>query len=106
MNHNEDKRTKQIRFEFVDYNPIFNFCNYYSIVKYLFTNIKITMTLFGLFFAYNLGILFIAFINKYKRTLILTLILTILSAATFFTLLYVLDLIEKYLVNKSMNHII
>ena len=63
------------------------------------------MTLFGLFFAYNLGILFIAFINKYKRTLILTLILTILSA-TFFTLLYVLDLIEKYLVNKSMNHII
>lgn len=64
------------------------------------------MTLFGLFFAYNLGILFIAFINKYKRTLILTLILTILSAATFFTLLYVLDLIEKYLVNKSMNHII
>ena len=42
------------------------------------------MALFGLFFGYNLGILFIAFINKYKRTLILTLILTILSAATFF----------------------
>jgi len=50
------------------------------------------MALFGLFFGYNLGILFIAFINKYKRTLILTLILTILSAATFFTLLYVFGL--------------
>ena len=85
MNHNEDKRTKQIRFEFKWITiPYLIFCNYYSIVKYLFTNIKITMTLFGLFFAYNLGILFIAFINKYKRTLILTLILTILSAATFF----------------------
>ena len=50
------------------------------------------MTLFDCSFAYNLGILFIAFINKYKRTLILTLILTILSAATFFTLLYVFGL--------------
>ena len=62
------------------------------LLNIFFTNIKITMTLFGLFFGYNLGILFIAFINKYKRTLILTLILTILSAATFFTLLYVFGL--------------
>jgi hypothetical protein len=26
------------------------------------------MSLFGLFFAYNLGILFIAFINRFKRS--------------------------------------
>ena len=50
------------------------------------------MSLFGLFFAYNLGILFIAFINRFKRTLILSLILTVLSGATFFTLLYVFGL--------------
>ena len=47
------------------------------------------MALFGIFFAYNLGMLFIAFIRHFKRTLILTLILTILSGAAFFTLLYV-----------------
>ncbi|MDQ7157578.1 hypothetical protein RCF69_07650, partial [Staphylococcus warneri] len=36
-----------------------------------------------------LGLLFIAFIRHFKRTLILTLVLTILSGAAFFTLLYV-----------------
>ena len=41
------------------------------------------MVLFGLFFAYNLGMLFIAFIRHFKRTLILTLILTILSGIAF-----------------------
>ena len=93
MNHNEDKRTKQIRFEFKWITiPYLIFAIIILLLNIFFTNIKITMTIFGLFFAYNLGILFIAFINKYKRTLILTLILTILSAATFFTLLYVFGL--------------
>lgn len=50
------------------------------------------MALFGLFFAYNLGLLFIAFIRHFKRTLILTLVLTVLSGAAFFTLLYVFGL--------------
>ncbi|MCI2773692.1 hypothetical protein E2556_06790 [Staphylococcus croceilyticus] len=91
--NNEDKRTKQIRFEFKWITiPYVIFAVIVLLLNIFYTNIKVTMALFGLFFAYNLGMLFIAFINKYKRTLILTLILTILSAATFFILLYVFGL--------------
>ena len=35
-------------------------------------------------FAYNLGLLFVAFVRHFKRTLILTAILTLLSGAAFF----------------------
>ena len=88
--NNEDKRAKQIRFEFRWITiPYTIFAIIVLLFNIFYTNIKVTMVLFGLFFAYNLGILFIAFI---KRTLILSLILTILSAATFFTLLYVFGL--------------
>ncbi|PNZ28468.1 membrane protein [Staphylococcus petrasii] len=91
--NNEDKRTKQIRFEFKWITiPYVIFAVIVLLLNIFYTNIKVTMALFGLFFAYNLGMLFIAFIIKYKRTLILTLILTILSAATFFILLYVFGL--------------
>ncbi|BGE83148.1 hypothetical protein [Staphylococcus petrasii] len=91
--NNEDKRTKQIRFEFKWITiPYVIFAVIVLLLNIFYTNIKVTMALFGLFFAYNLGMLFIAFINKYKRTLILTLILTILSATTFFILLYVFGL--------------
>ncbi|UDI78910.1 hypothetical protein HYI43_10215 [Staphylococcus taiwanensis] len=91
--NNEDKRTKQIRFEFKCITiPYMVFAVIVLLLNIFYSNIKVTMTLFGLFFAYNLGILFIAFINRYKRTLILTLILTILSAAIFFILLYVFGL--------------
>ncbi|MCJ1656954.1 hypothetical protein MT340_010505 [Staphylococcus sp. NRL 16/872] len=91
--NNEDKRTKQIRFEFKWITiPYVVFAIIILLLNIFYTNIKVTMALFGLFFAYNLGMLFIAFINKFKRTLILTLILTILSAAVFFTLLYVFGL--------------
>lgn len=91
--NNEDKRTKQIRFEFKWITiPYVIFAIIVLLLNIFYTNIKVTMALFGLFFAYNLGMLFIAFINKFKRTLILTLILTILSAATFFILLYMFGL--------------
>lgn len=91
--NNEDKRTKQIRFEFrCITTPYTVFAIIVLLFNIFYTNIKVTMALFGLFFAYNLGILFIAFINRFKRTLILSLILTVLSAATFFTLLYVFGL--------------
>lgn len=91
--NNEDKRTKQIRFEFRCITiPYIVFAIIVLLFNIFYTNIKVTMALFGLFFAYNLGILFIAFINRFKRTLILSLILTVLSAATFFTLLYVFGL--------------
>ena len=91
--NNEDKRMKQIRFEFRCITiPYTVFAIIVLLFNIFYTNIKVTMALFGLFFAYNLGILFIAFINRFKRTLILSLILTVLSAATFFTLLYVFGL--------------
>ena len=91
--NNKDKRTKQIRFEFRCITiPYIVFAIIVLLFNIFYTNIKVTMSLFGLFFAYNLGILFIAFINRFKRTLILSLILTVLSGATFFTLLYVFGL--------------
>ena len=37
-------------------------------------------------FAYNLGLLFVAFVRHFKRTLILTAILTLLSGAAFLQL--------------------
>lgn len=91
--NNEDKRTKQIRFEFKWITiPYVIFVVIILLINIFFTNIKISMALFGLFFAYNLGMLFVAFVNRFKRTLILTLILTVLSAIIFFILLYVFGL--------------
>ncbi|MGT2333764.1 hypothetical protein ACVPOY_06355 [Staphylococcus aureus] len=59
------------------------------LLNIFYSDLKITMTLFGLFFAYNVVILFIAFIKHYKRTLLLSLILTVLSGAAFFGIIYV-----------------
>lgn len=88
--NNEDRYQKQLKFErnlimipYLIFAIIVLLCNIF------YPEIKVTMTLFGLLFAYNLGLLFIAFIRHFKRTLILTLVLTILSGAAFFTLLYV-----------------
>lgn len=87
---NEDKRFEQLGFErkFI----IIPYVIYAVIVLLLnifYSDLKITMTLFGLFFAYNVVILFIAFLKHYKRTLILSFILAILSGAGFFGIIYV-----------------
>ena len=91
--NNEDKREKQIKFErnLITF-PYLGFAIVVLLLNIFYPDIKVTMALFGIFFAYNLGMLFIAFIRHFKRTLILTLILTILSGAAFFTLLYVFGL--------------
>lgn len=91
--NNEDKREQQIRFErnLITF-PYLGFAIVVLLFNIFYTDIKVTMALFGLFFAYNLGLLFIAFIRHFKRTLLLTLILTILSGAAFFILLYVFGL--------------
>lgn len=91
--NNEDKREKQIKFErnLITF-PYLGFAIVVLLFNIFYPDIKVTMALFGVFFAYNLGMLFIAFIRHFKRTLILTLILTILSGAAFFTLLYVFGL--------------
>lgn len=91
--NNEDKREQQIKFEknLITF-PYLGFAIVVLLFNIFYPDIKVSMALFGLFFAYNLGLLFIAFIRHFKRTLILTLVLTILSGATFFTLLYVFGL--------------
>lgn len=90
---NEDKREQQIKFErnLITF-PYLGFAIIVLLFNIFYRDVKITMVLFGLFFAYNIGMLFIAFIKHYKHALILTLILTILSGAAFFTLLYVFGL--------------
>ena len=79
--NNEDKREKQIKFErnLITF-PYLGFAIVVLLFNIFYPDIKVTMALFGIF-AYNLGMLFIAFIRHFKRTLILTLILTILSGA-------------------------
>ncbi|WP_367121012.1 hypothetical protein [Staphylococcus capitis] len=91
--NNEDKREQQIKFEknLITF-PYLGFAIVVLLFNIFYPDIKVSMALFGLFFAYNLGLLFIAFIRHFKRTLILTLVLTILSGAAFFTLLYVFGL--------------
>lgn len=91
--NNEDKREQQIKFEknLITF-PYLGFAIVVLLFNIFYPDIKVSMALFGLFFAYNLGLLFIAFIRHFKRTFILTLVLTILSGAAFFTLLYVFGL--------------
>lgn len=91
--NNEDKREQQIKFEknLITF-PYLGFAIVVLLFNIFYPDIKVSMALFGLFFAYNLGLLFIAFIRHFKRTLILTLLLTVLSGAAFFTLLYVFGL--------------
>lgn len=91
--NNEVKREQQIKFEknLITF-PYLGFAIVVLLFNIFYPDIKVSMALFGLFFAYNLGLLFIAFIRHFKRTLILTLVLTVLSGAAFFTLLYVFGL--------------
>ena len=91
--NNEDKREQQIKFEknLITF-PYLGFAIVVLLFNIFYPDIKVSMALFGLFFAYNLGLLFIAFIRHFKRTLILTLVLTVLSGAAFLTLLYVFGL--------------
>lgn len=91
--NNEDKREQQIKFEknLITF-PYLGFAIVVLLFNIFIQILKVSMALFGLFFAYNLGLLFIAFIRHFKRTLILTLVLTVLSGAAFFTLLYVFGL--------------
>ena len=91
---NEDKRFEQLRFErkFIVI-PYVIYAVIVLLLNIFYSDLKITMTLFGLFFAYNVVILFIAFIKHYKRTLLLSLILTVLSGAAFLELFMFMALI-------------
>lgn len=86
---NEQHQRNQLKFQrnFINF-PFLGFALVIAILNLAFPDITLMMTLFGLFFFYNAGILFVAFIKHYKRTAILALILTILSMALFGASLY------------------
>lgn len=88
-NQNDEQRRKQLKFErnFINI-PFLGFALVVVILNLSFPDINIMMTLFGLFFLYNGGILFVSFIKHYKRTTILSLFLTILTLALFGLSLY------------------
>ncbi|MCG7339771.1 hypothetical protein MHZ36_10745 [Staphylococcus sp. ACRSN] len=88
-NQNDEQRRKQLKFErnFINI-PFLGFALVIAILNLSFPDINIMMTLFGLFFLYNGGILFVSFIKHYKRTTILSLFLTILTLALFGLSLY------------------
>lgn len=91
--NNEDFKQKQLNFEFrFIMIPYLIFAVIILLSNIFYSQIIITMTFFGLFFAYNLGLLFVAFVRHFKRTLILTAILTLLSGEAFFTIIYVFGL--------------
>lgn len=87
--HNEDYYERQYKFErnFIR-TPFVVFAVIVLLFNIFFADINIMLVLFGLFFLYNGGILFIAFIKHFKRATILTLILFVLSFALFGTLMY------------------
>ena len=62
--NNEDKREQQIKFEknLITF-PYLGFAIVVLLFNIFYPDIKVSMALFGLFFAYNLGLLFIAFIR-------------------------------------------
>ena len=90
--NNEDFKQKQLNFEFrFIMIPYLIFAVIILLSNIFYSQIIITMT-FWFVFAYNLGLLFVAFVRHFKRTLILTAILTLLSGAAFFTIIYVFGL--------------
>ncbi|SCS27228.1 hypothetical protein [Staphylococcus caeli] len=86
---NEQHRRNELKFQrnFINF-PFLGFALVIAILNIAYPDINIMMTLFGLFFLYNGGILFVAFIKHFKRTAILALLLTILSMALFALSLY------------------
>ncbi|PHK50405.1 hypothetical protein [Staphylococcus edaphicus] len=77
---NEQHHRKELKFQrnFINF-PFLGFALVIAILNMVYPDITVMMTLFGLFFLYNLAILFVAFINHFKRTMLLSLILTVLS---------------------------
>ncbi|MCU5745786.1 hypothetical protein N9R04_03495 [Staphylococcus sp. SQ8-PEA] len=68
--------------------PFIIFAMIVLLLNIFYADINIMLVLFGLFFLYNGGLLFVSFIKHFKRTTILSLILFILSVAVFAALMY------------------
>ena len=68
--------------------PFLGFAIVILILNIAYPDINIFLALFGLFFLYNGGLLFVSFVKHYKRTMLLSLVLTVLTGAIFGTLMY------------------
>ena len=88
-NNQEQHWQKQKQFErsFIHF-PFLGFAVVILILNIVYPDINIMMALFGLFFIYNGELLFVSFIRHFKRTMILTLILTIMAGSIFGLLMY------------------
>ncbi|MCE5039456.1 hypothetical protein [Staphylococcus auricularis] len=63
--------------------PYLGFAIIVLLANIIYPDINLMMVLFGLFFLYNGGIFFVSFIKHFKRTMLLTFLLTILSLGLF-----------------------
>lgn len=88
-NNQEQHWQKQKQFErnFIHF-PFLGFAVVILLLNIVYPDINIMMALFGLFFIYNGALLFVSFIRHFKRTMILTLILTIMAGSIFGLLMY------------------
>lgn len=86
---NEQHQEKETKFQRNLINfPFLGFAIVILILNIAYPDINIFLALFGLFFLYNGGLLFVSFVKHYKRTMLLSLVLTVLSGAIFGTLMY------------------
>lgn len=94
---NEHHHRRELMFQrrFINY-PFLGFALVIALLNIFFPDITVMMTLFGLFFLYNVAILFVAFIHHFKRTMILALILTILSLVLFGLTFYLYGLTNHF----------
>ena len=88
-NQSEQHLRNQFRFQrnFINF-PILGFAIVIALLNIIYPDINVMMALFGLFFLYNGGILFVAFIKHYKRVMVLAIILTLMSLALFGMTMY------------------
>ena len=81
------QKQKQFELNFIHF-PFLGFAVVILLLNIVYPDINIMMAFFGLFFIYNVGLLFVSFIRHFKRTMILTLILSIMAGSIFGLLMY------------------
>src|SRR5699024_2799791 len=88
-NQNEQHYRNQFKFQrnFINF-PFLGFALIIALLYIIYPDINVMLTLFGLFFLYNVVILFFAFIKHYKRLMVLAVILTLLYLALFGMTMY------------------
>lgn len=86
---NDKLREKQFKFtRNLIILPFLGFALVVALLNIIYPDINTMLVLFGLFFFYNTGLLFVSFLKHYKRIMLLTLILTLMTLAIFGSLIY------------------